>query len=176
MSAETQALMEKLGYAVGGSTVEEGEVPDETKIFFCSRTHSQLSQFTSELRRVKIPPAIVTDEPDVDVLVEDVKHITLGSRKNLCINDKVSRLGNATAINERCVELQQAKSAEGRCPHMPSKESQTLLTDFRDHALAKIRDIEDLGVLGKKLGVCPYYASRPAIQHCEVWTVTLSHD
>jgi chromosome transmission fidelity protein 1 len=176
LSAETQALMEKLGYAVGASTVEEGETLDETKIFFCSRTHSQLSQFTSELRRVEIPPAIASDEPDVDVLVEDVKHITLGSRKNLCINDKVSRLGNATAINERCVELQQAKSVEGRCPHMPSKESQTLLTDFRDHALAKVRDIEDLGVLGKKLGVCPYYASRPAIQHCEVRIVALCQD
>jgi chromosome transmission fidelity protein 1 len=169
LSAETQALMQQLGYA-DASKADEGETPDETKIFFCSRTHSQLTQFTSELGRVKMPPAFTLDEKDVDVdeLVEDVKHLTLGSRKNLCINSKVSRLGNATAINERCVELQQATSAEGKCPHMPNKESESLVTDFRDHALAKIRDIEDLGALGKKLGVCPYYASRPAVQHCEV--------
>ena len=43
-----------------------------------------------------------------------------------------------------------------------------MLNDFRDHALAKIRDIEDLGVLGKKMGICPYYASRPTIQYSEV--------
>jgi chromosome transmission fidelity protein 1 len=171
LSAETQALMEELGYATASSKLDDGDMPDETKIFFCSRTHSQLTQFSSELSRVKMPPAISLDDEEnasVGQLVEDVKHLTLGSRKNLCINSKVSRLGNATAINERCVELQQATSAESRCPHMPNKESESLLHDFRDHALAKIRDIEDLGVLGKKLGVCPYYASRPAIQHCEV--------
>jgi chromosome transmission fidelity protein 1 len=173
LSAETQALMQQLGYA-GASKSEESETPDETKIFFCSRTHSQLTQFTSELGRVTMPPAFTPDDndmADVDNLVEDVKHLTLGSRKNLCINSKVSRLGNATAINERCVELQQATSAETKCPHMPNKENESLVTDFRDHALAKIRDIEDLGALGKKLGVCPYYASRPAIQHCEIVTL-----
>jgi chromosome transmission fidelity protein 1 len=171
LSAETQALMEQLGYATSTSKTEDGDLPDETRIFFCSRTHSQLTQFTSELSRVKLPPAITPDDQDdigVSKLEEDVKHLTLGSRKNLCINSKVNRLGNATAINERCVELQQASSVENRCPHMPNKESETLINDFRDHALAKIRDIEDLGALGKKLGVCPYYASRPAIQHCEV--------
>lgn len=168
LSSETQALMEKLGYSTGPSKTEE-EAPDEIKIFFCSRTHSQLSQFTTELRRVKLPPAISPDD-QMEMLADDVKHITLGSRKNLCINSKVNRLGNATAINERCVELQQATTTDGRCPHMPTKESEPLLNDFRDHAFAKIRDIEDLGSLGKKLGVCPYYASRPAIQHCEVST------
>ncbi|KAF1916426.1 helicase C-terminal domain-containing protein [Ampelomyces quisqualis] len=170
LSAETRALMEQLGFSTDASNIEDGDTPDETKIFFCSRTHSQLTQFTSELSRVKMPPAIKLndeDETSVDMLVEDVKHLTLGSRKNLCVNSKVSRLGNATAINERCVELQQATSTESRCPHMPNKENESLLHDFRDHALAKIRDIEDLGTLGKKLGICPYYASRPAIQHCE---------
>jgi chromosome transmission fidelity protein 1 len=169
LSSETRALMEKLGYSGSAAKADEGEIPDETKIFFCSRTHSQLTQFTSELDRVKMPPAVMpVDNFDVDVLVEDVRHLTLGSRKNLCINRKVSRLGNATAINERCVELQQAGGAEGRCPHMPSKENERLLNDFRDHALAKIRDIEDLGSLGKKLGICPYYASRQAIPYSEV--------
>ncbi|KAF1848188.1 DNA repair helicase [Cucurbitaria berberidis CBS 394.84] len=174
LSTETQALMEKLGFAVGESR-DEGEVPDETKIFFCSRTHSQLTQFANELGRVKIPPAITpeshVDDSYEDDLVEDVKHLTLGSRKNLCINSKVNRLGSATAINERCLELQQSTSAEGRCPHMATKENELLIAEFRDHALAKIRDIEDLGSLGKKLGVCPYYASRPATKYCEIVTL-----
>ncbi|KAH7410512.1 helicase C-terminal domain-containing protein [Phaeosphaeria sp. MPI-PUGE-AT-0046c] len=169
LSAETQALMEQLGYSAGTSKSNDGDLPDETRIFFCSRTHSQLTQFSRELTRVKMPPALALGENDVDidVLVEDAKHLTLGSRKNLCINSKVNRLGNATAINERCVELQQSSSADSRCPHMPKKEDEPLLHEFRDHALAKVRDIEDLGSLGKKLGICPYYASRPVVQYCE---------
>lgn len=177
LSGETQALMEKLGFSVSVSP-EQGDVPDETKIFFCSRTHSQLTQFSSELGRVKMPPAITFDDEskknDETGLVEDVKYLTLGSRKNLCINSNVNRLGNGTAINERCLELQQSTTTESRCPHMPTKESEAVANDFRDHALAKIRDIEDLGVLGKKLGICPYYASRPATKYCEVNETALS--
>ncbi|KAJ8118188.1 hypothetical protein OPT61_g794 [Boeremia exigua] len=174
LSAETQALMDKLGYTVSTIKTAETEAPDETKIFFCSRTHSQLTQFSSELSRVKLPPAITMDEAvddDPSKLTEDVKHLTLGSRKNLCINPKVSRLGNATTINERCLELQQSGSTETKCSFLPTKDNEVLLNEFRDHALAKIRDIEDLGVLGKKLGVCPYYASRPAIKFCEIITL-----
>ncbi|KAF1937512.1 DNA repair helicase [Clathrospora elynae] len=174
LSAETQALMASLGYSVDGPNEDEGEAPDETKIFFCSRTHSQLTQFSSELDRVKMPPAIAPDDQageNEESLIEDVKHLTLGSRKNLCINSKVNKLGSATEINERCLELQQSSSAESRCPHMPTKETEVLVNDFRDHALAKIRDIEDLGSLGKKLGVCPYYASRPATKYCEIVTL-----
>jgi len=179
LSAETQALMDKIGYVTGETKTEDGQAIDETKIFFCSRTHSQLTQFSSELSRVKMPPAIMMDEDSsndqVESLTEDVKHLTLGSRKNLCINSKVNRLGNATAINERCLELQQSTSNESRCPAMPTKDNEALLNDFRDHALAKIRDIEDLGVLGKKLGVCPYYASRPATKFCEVRAIPFSY-
>ncbi|KAJ4366557.1 ATP-dependent DNA helicase chl1 [Ascochyta clinopodiicola] len=172
LSAETQALMNKLGFDVGDQKTEDGNALDETKIFFCSRTHSQLTQFSNELARVKMPPALFLDDKwdsaDVSELTEDVKHLTLGSRKNLCINPKVSRLGNATAINERCLELQKSTSSESKCPAMPTKDDEALLNDFRDHALARIRDIEDLGALGRKLGVCPYYASRPATKFCEV--------
>ena len=42
------------------------------------------------------------------------------------------------------------------------------MTDFRDHALATIRDIEGLAKLGKSLGMCPYYATRSAIKPSEV--------
>ncbi len=105
----------------------------------------------------------------VDYVEEEFKHLTLGSRKNLCINDKVLKLGSATAINERCLELQQPSTpADLKCPHLPTKENETLVHDFRDNTLAKIRDIEELGTLGKKLSICPYYASRPTIKPSEV--------
>lgn len=173
LSTENQVLLEQMGYSNKPKEEDANDVPDETKIFFCSRTHSQLTQFSGELNRVKLPPAI-TPEVDNEAegearLIEDVKHLTLGSRKNLCINPKVSKLRSATAINERCMELQQPNtSSEHKCPFIPRKENETLVDEFRDHALAKVRDIEDLGALGRTLGICPYYASRPATKYCEV--------
>ena len=98
-----------------------------------------------------------------------VKHVPLGSRKNLCINPNVSRLGSVTAINERCLDLQQSGTPKvDKCPFLPNKENETLVNDFRDYTLAKVRDIEDLGSLGKKIGICPYYASRATIKPSQV--------
>ena len=147
---------------------------DGVRIFYCSRTHSQLTQFANEVRRVKIPSfsaqeSEAKDPDNENQIVEETKYLTLGSRKNLCINPQVSKLGSAVAINERCLELQQAKTpSDHKCAFIPKKENESLVHDFRDHTLAKVRDIEDLAVLGKKLGVCPYYASRATVKPSEV--------
>lgn len=170
-SVETEALMAKLGFSTTPQSDDDEQALDEIKVFFCSRTHSQLTQFSSELGRVKLPPALVLDGESSmgeNLLTEDIRHLTLGSRKNLCINSKVKSLGNATAINERCLELQQSASTNCRCQFMPTKESANILNEFRDHALARIRDIEDLGSLGRQLSICPYYASRPVTKYSEV--------
>lgn len=188
LSSRTQAMIDKLGLSTSESRREDEEATEEeTKIFFCSRTHSQLSQFVNELRRVKLPPALndpgdqpAAATPDEDELTENIKHITLGSRKNFCINPKVNRLGSAGAINDRCLELQQTStSQDARCVYLPKKDNETLVHDFRDHAMARIRDIEDVGKIGKQMGICPYYASRAAISPSEVsrwstWRVVLA--
>lgn len=173
--------MSKLGMSLSAKKDdEETDDTDELKIFFTSRTHSQLSQFASELRRVSLPPVIAEEPPDEDrrankrasATDEIVRQIPLGSRKNLCINSKVSHSGNLATINERCLELQDpGMSKENRCPHMPNKDNAANVNDFRDHALAKVRDIEDLGEIGKRLGICPYYASRAAVRPSEIVTL-----
>ena len=104
--------------------------------------------------------------------IEQIKHLSLGSRKNLCINKDVKKFGDPTAINERCLDLQTKTSAEKKCPFLPTKENETLVHQFRDHTLAKIRDIEDLEDLGKKIGICPYYASRATIKPSEVGLIS----
>ncbi|KEQ70137.1 ATP-dependent RNA helicase chl1 [Aureobasidium namibiae CBS 147.97] len=176
LSKETQALMQKLGYGISVlPKAEDMEAEDELKIYFCSRTHSQLSQFVNELRRIDLPAAIPAIQEEIKkkpTLSEELKHLSLGSRKNLCINAKVSSLKSMTAVNERCLELQDAKTPkEKKCPFVPNKENEGSVLDFQHHALAKIRDIEDLGVLGKKLSVCPYYATRPAVKPSEIVTL-----
>ncbi|KAL5323167.1 hypothetical protein ACEPPN_007695 [Leptodophora sp. 'Broadleaf-Isolate-01'] len=171
LSAKTLEMMSRIGMGPATLTEEDEEVEDEIKIFYCSRTHSQLTQFINELRRVHFPPSI-KDETTKSTDTEDLKHLTLGSRKNLCINPKVNKLASLTAINERCSELQQTSTPkEHKCVFLPNKENQTLVNTFRDHSLATIRDIEDMGELGKQIGICPYYASRAAIKPAEIVTL-----
>lgn len=174
LSTSTMALLERFkGRFSTQNKDDQGDGNDEIKIFFCSRTHSQLSQFANELRRVTIPSSLPKDlrtgnEGDGE-LEERIKHLSLGSRKNLCINPRVAALGNPTAINERCLELQQpGVAADHKCPYLPSKEDEALTLRFRDHTLATIKDIEDIGKVGKQVGICPYYASRSVIKHSEV--------
>jgi chromosome transmission fidelity protein 1 len=57
------------------SSEEEEDYEEEQvtpKIYFASRTHSQLSQFVKEFKRTKF--------------VSEINVVCLGSRKNLCIN------------------------------------------------------------------------------------------
>ncbi|KAL4959964.1 DNA helicase [Aspergillus stella-maris] len=176
LSSSTLELLELLKGNGSNSKTGQENGDNEVKIFYCSRTHSQLSQFASELRRVKMPSSVPDDlvqrVAGDEELEERIKHLSLGSRKNLCINPKVAALGNPTAINERCLEIQQPNTSEQqRCSFLQSKEDELKATSFRDHALATVKDIEDLGKLGKKIGICPYYASRPVINYSEIITL-----
>jgi len=117
-----------------------------------------------------MPPSFPSEE---EVLREQIKHLSLGSRKNLCINPTVTKLNSVTAMNEKCLDMQKSgtKGSEKRCQFLPTKEDQVIVRDFRDHALATIRDIEDLSKLGKTMGTCPYYAVRSAIKPSEVCSI-----
>ena len=170
LSASTALLLGK----IQGPTVahENDKAPVETRIFYCSRTHSQLTQFVHELRRVKLP-AILDSEGessnDVGGVTELLKHISLGSRRNLCVNDKVLKLKSTALINERCRDMQKPGiPSEEKCKCLPAKDEIERWTGFRNHALGSIRDIEDLGTLGRQLEVCPYYASRSTVESSEV--------
>ncbi|XP_075520370.1 uncharacterized protein LOC142553767 isoform X1 [Primulina tabacum] len=134
------------------------------KIYFCSRTHSQLSQFISELRKTKF--------------ASELKVVCLGSRKNLCINEEVLKLGNSTRINERCSELQKmkkdeaskmkvqklgaekgvrCKKASSGCPMLRRRTTE----EFKNVVIQQEPlDIEDLVHIGLNIGSCPYYGSR----------------
>ncbi|KAL8873390.1 MAG: hypothetical protein Q9174_001133 [Haloplaca sp. 1 TL-2023] len=179
LSITAMKLMQELGEPYGPVMEDQDmELPDELKIYFCSRTHSQLTQFVNELRRVKIPQAPwlrtarstkTEEEEDESQQYSVVKHLPLGSRKSLCINPRVINAGNTATINERCLDLQQPSTPQDqKCPFIPNKEKQVLVNEFRDHTLAKIRDIEDLGSLGKQIGICPYYSARTSIRPSEV--------
>ncbi|KAL0905850.1 hypothetical protein M5K25_024292 [Dendrobium thyrsiflorum] len=157
------------------SSDEDAEEDQESspKVYFTSRTHSQLSQFVKEFKRT--------------VFASELNLICLGSRKNLCINPEVLKLGSVNRINERCLELQRNRSnSKIKCDtqvqdnnrrlHRPKHScgcpmlrKPNLRKSFKD----KIRelgalDIEDLHQLGSKNGTCPYYGSRDMIRAADL--------
>lgn len=174
-SPEVARLLAQMGHASVAKAAEDADYPNTRKIIFASRTHSQLSQFSSELRRVPIRRVAAADDDDDDAVRTkdsthcDARSVALASRKNLCIHPAVSRLP-AEALNETCLELQESKTSTARkCPYLPKEDAKKHA--FRDRALADIKDIEELVELGKQLEVCPYYATRLAIPASEVVTV-----
>lgn len=180
LSKETRDLLEKAGMGPSKKGSEDDELAEEeVKIFYTSRTHSQLSQFISELRRPNFPPSFPTSSAGTDQgqtdghQTECVKHVPLSSRQRLCINPTVARLGSVSAINDRCAELQTSKSSSkgNKCPFVPNQENLSETHEFRDTVLATLPDIEDAHRLGKSLRVCPYYATRTAIPGAEIITL-----
>ncbi|PNY29008.1 ATP-dependent RNA helicase chl1, partial [Tolypocladium capitatum] len=171
LSKESREVLERLGLGGPKKRDEDEELlEEEIKIYYTSRTHSQLSQFISELRRPSFPSSLPSSVAKERQATETVKLLPLSSRQRLCINPSVSRLGSAQAINDRCAELQQNKPGK-KCSYVPKEELISQTHQFRDTALATLPDIEDLHRLGKSLSVCPYYASRTALPGAEIITL-----
>ena len=88
------------------------EDPDDQwklpKIYYCSRTHSQLTQFLKELG--KTPFA----DKHVDARHLNVTTVPLASRKQLCIHPSVKRLRDASSMNEKCLELRDKAAAAAK--------------------------------------------------------------
>ena len=163
---------------VGGVTPSAGL----RKVVYAARTHSQLSQFISELRRTHWG--------------KDVKVVALGSRSLLCSNEDVlyssksnkknSRRSEAE-ITEMCLDMQKSKKKDSSssakrtnegnekvtkpkqtpscCPYRASSEA---ISTLALHSLVRPSDIEDMALLGKASHTCSYYASREALAAAEV--------
>ncbi|XP_062954956.1 ATP-dependent DNA helicase DDX11 isoform X2 [Cynocephalus volans] len=133
-----------------------------TKIYYCSRTHSQLAQFVHEVRKSPFG--------------KEIRLVSLGSRQNLCVNEDVKQLGSVQLINDRCLELQRSKhekkdKAEEEKPKRRRQEKRVACPFYnheqmqllRDEVLVEVKDIEQLVTLGKEARACPYYGGRFAI-------------
>lgn len=169
LNSEVFQMMQKLesSTATSKTTINTGVAHSKInessiKIYFISRTHSQLSQFADQLSLTNFPSSI-DDETD-----ECIKYLPLGSRRQLCINETVSSLNDISAINEKCKDLQTKPQIEDRCQFMPNSEDTEKTQRFNDLIMAEIHDIEDLHTLGSKMSICPYYSSRMDIPLAEI--------
>ncbi|KAI9246356.1 hypothetical protein BY458DRAFT_536907 [Sporodiniella umbellata] len=114
------------------------------QIYVGSRTHKQLSQLISELKRnTQFKP----------------KMTVLGSREQFCIHPKVSKSPNK---NDDCVSLLDSNS----CSYFHRTRKLVSLPEFDSED--RVWDIEDMVRLGKSTGGCPYYASRNFFETAEI--------
>lgn len=145
--------------------IVDKKINNELKIYFVSRTHSQLHQFSNQLKLTNFPSSIK------ELKNERIKYLPLGSRKQLCINDKVKSLNDTLLINKQCIDLQKEKEVEKKCQFMINKqhdEDLLRLNKFEDLIMTKIYDIEDIVELGENLKCCPYYGVRGDILPSEI--------
>lgn len=177
LSPAVRALMKKFQNPIISDTPD----PVCTKIYYASRTHSQLTQVLPELVKLKLLRPVTTvpvtaqpsssnlkrslddDEPTTPFYIP--RFLSLGSRKQLCIHEKLRQ--SRRDLDEGCRELLEEKK-DKRCPYLASPEQ---LVDFRDQILSYPKDIEDLATAGKQANTCPYFASRRAIPQAELITL-----
>lgn len=76
-----------------------------------------------ELKRLEIPGPNYETFDLSQTSAKGIMHVPLAGRKAMCINPAVRKLGSATAMNERCLEMQRESSKS--CDYM-TKYSNTL--------------------------------------------------
>lgn len=145
---------------------DEEEECHITKIYYCSRTHSQISQFVREV--VKSPYG------------DNTQVISLGSRQNLCINENVKKLKSISLMNDACLDMQKSKSEKReelgeaktkrrrkhpcKCPYY----RQEAISELKEELLLEVRDMEQIVAKGKEMKACPFYGTRHGIPLAEI--------
>ena len=119
------------------------------KIFFCSRTHSQIHQVINEIRSCHMD------------YVSEIKMTVLGSRSHFCVNKSAKNPPDGEvkkSVDDACRSLALTRSCRYSHNLVPLS-----------NALEKIAvwDIEDAIQNGEKHRGCPYFASRKLLVTAE---------
>ena len=117
------------------------------KIYFSSRTHSQLAQVIDEYR--SCPSRFVTFAKELGLSMS-----LLGSRKQMCIRSDVK---NAPNPNDKCRDLTDRNMCDYR------NKSAGLKVGIKS-----IWDVEDVVNAGNEHAGCPYYYSRESMENANI--------
>ena len=134
--------------------------PKVPRVYYATRTHSQIQQVVRELKRTAYRPAMVV----------------LGSRDHYCIHPSVRKKGRN--INEECKQLLE-RGGRSAGVNEPGESSDTGRGCGYSHGAMKLAstvskpgaeplDIEDIVVAGKKSRACPYFAAKTAAESAEL--------
>ena len=129
----------------------------ENQIFYCTRTHSQISQIISEVK--KLYEYYNKNISKFSNKKFPYSFSFFGSRKQLCINSKINNEKNTlNKINILCKEINEEK--ETRCNYKKFLYEENFKADFICEEMKNdIKDIEDLLKFGEEFNYCPYYVT-----------------
>ncbi|SCU78684.1 LADA_0A06898g1_1 [Lachancea dasiensis] len=165
LSNEVQTMLGRFNEANNAVEDKNPGLPSPIKIFFASRTHSQLSQFAAQLKLPTFPSSINS------LAYERIKFTPLASRKQLCINSSVAN-APSREINDSCMDAINKKEC---LPYARARDPGNIRT-FRDYTYHDIHDVEDLATIGRATNTCPYYASRELLSDgVEIVTLPYQH-
>jgi Fanconi anemia group J protein len=123
------------------------------KIYFCTRTHSQIAQVVQELKQCH------------PTYVDNIEMCILGSRSQLCINAKANKKSdihrNSSTVNDLCQSLLR----QNGCSFANSWGIERVIAST---CRGSTWDIEDLVSAGKKSKGCPYYVSRATLDRARI--------
>jgi len=120
------------------------------QIIFCTRTHTQITQFIQELRKtIFIQPSYSPK----------IKSVPICSRNAYCINEKVSKIKSPGKINEKCQEYMD----KGKCKYIG-----THLVELKNKIMEKPLDIEEIYKEGKSGLHCPYLATLQCMGEADI--------
>jgi chromosome transmission fidelity protein 1 len=168
---EDDALLLKRRLADSSSSDSDSDSDSKAEdeplqLLFCSRTHSQLAQFVREINKTQHR--------------RQLKVVTLGSRKTLCINEAVNKLLPVALMNERCLDLRQKRvqkprSASAVSAAEPARKlpgcsflDRRAMHMFQQAAVEQVQDIEQHAALGKQLHGCAFYGAQRVAEGADV--------
>ncbi|CAI5446543.1 unnamed protein product [Caenorhabditis angaria] len=153
------------------STSQEENEPEAKciKIYYASRTHSQLEQLIEELEKTRFRPRIVT----------------CAARGTLCVNQDVQKLKLNHLINEKCMELrknsggggekkaketeEKSRKSKKKCANSCQFYNAPQIEEIVNGILAdKLRKTGEVTNYGARNQGCPYFATRKAIPTCQI--------
>lgn len=117
---------------------------NEPRVIFCTRTHTQISQFIREIRLTSLPKGRI---------------VALAAKKRLCIHSEAL---SSSDVSEYCLNLNRQTSSAQRCPYKSD------LTNITNAILTSVLDIEDMQKAGRQCQQCPYYGMRAAAEQAKV--------
>ena len=145
-SSTTGHLSDSLGYAVGSKSSQDSSlILDIPKIFYASRTHSQLNQVIRELKKTCYKP----------------KLCLLTSREQCCIHPEISKIPQQTVQNALCRRAVAKKQCQFRTSFTTTPSNSIIST-------VDIMDIEELVNYGRAHKTCPYWLSRDNLEGADI--------
>ncbi|KAH8555341.1 helicase C-terminal domain-containing protein [Umbelopsis sp. PMI_123] len=133
---QDEALKKKMEGSISSYPETENWQAGAPKIYYASRTHSQLTQVVKELKNTIYNPKVCI----------------LGSREQLCIHKEVKAASSNATRTAMC---RRKVNTKGCSYYAGTKETKKIF-----QAENEIMDIEDIVSFGEKHKACPFYLSK----------------